>query len=45
MKGCGKGPTNANPNANPSGQSPLDKSEVMSDSADDNGAEMMKKEM
>ena len=38
MKGCGK-PAKAG------SQSPVDKSEVMSDSTEDNSPEMMKKEL
>jgi len=44
VKGCGKSPTNGT-NAARGSQSPVDKSEVMSDSAEDNSPEMMKKEL
>jgi len=45
VKGCGKSPTNGTSNANGDSQSPVDKSEVMSDSTEDNSPEMMKKEL
>ncbi|KAE9380171.1 hypothetical protein N431DRAFT_325285 [Stipitochalara longipes BDJ] len=45
VKGCGKSPTNGASNVNGDSQSPVDKSEVMSDSTEDNSPEMMKKEL
>jgi len=45
VKGCGKSPANGTLNANGDSQSPVDKSEVMSDSTEDNSPEMMKKEL
>lgn len=45
VKGCGKSPTNGTTNANGGSQSPVDKSEVMSDSTEDNSPEMLKKEL
>jgi hypothetical protein len=45
VKGCGKSPTIGASNANGDSQSPVDKSEVMSDSTEDNSPEMMKKEL
>jgi len=46
VKGCGKSPTNGSSNANNGdSQSPVDKSEVMSDSTEDNSPQMMKKEL
>jgi len=42
VKGCGKSPTTGN--ANGGSQSPVDKSEVMSDSTEDNSPDVMKKE-
>jgi hypothetical protein len=45
VKGCGKSPTNGGPNANGGSQSPVDKSELMSDSTEDNSPQMMKKEL
>lgn len=44
MKGCGK-PSNGNAAASGGSQSPIDKSEVMSDSADDSSPVMAKKEL
>ncbi|KAK0112903.1 hypothetical protein ONS95_014622 [Cadophora gregata] len=44
VKGCGKGPSAGAANANGDSQSPVDKSEIMSDSADDS-PEMGKKEL
>ncbi|KAG0651273.1 zinc finger protein [Hyphodiscus hymeniophilus] len=44
VKGCGKSPTNGTSNPNGGSQSPVDKSEVMSDSTD-GSPEMMKKEL
>lgn len=43
VKGCGKG--NGVSNSNGGSQSPVDKSEVMSDSADETSPEIMKKEL
>ena len=43
MKGCGKSPTTGNVNGG--SQSPVDKSEVMSDSTEDNSPDVMKKEL
>ena len=43
MKGCGKSPTNGTSNANGGSQSPVDKSEVTSDSTEDNSPQMKKK--
>jgi len=44
VKGCGKSPTTGTSNANGDSQSPVDKSEVMSDSTDGNSPQMVKKE-
>lgn len=42
VKGCGKSSTHGAGNANRRSQSPLDKSEVMSDSTDDTGSDAKK---
>lgn len=45
VKGCGKTTTNGASNANGESLSPVDKSEVMSDSTEDNSPEMTKKDL
>ncbi|KAI9641985.1 hypothetical protein NHQ30_009855 [Ciborinia camelliae] len=45
VKGCGTKPTNATTNPNGDSQSPVDKSEVLSDSTNDDSPEMIKKEL
>ncbi|RAL65960.1 hypothetical protein DID88_005621 [Monilinia fructigena] len=45
VKGCGTKPTNGTTNPNGDSQSPIDKSEMMSDSTNDDSPEMIKKEL
>lgn len=45
VKGCGSKPTNSTTNPNGDSQSPVDKSEILSDSTNDDSPEMVKKEL
>ncbi|CAD6444508.1 c2f10378-56c0-4af7-a55a-5cb5e0201822 [Sclerotinia trifoliorum] len=45
VKGCGTKPTHGTTNPNGDSQSPVDKSEVLSDSTNDDSPEMVKKEL